>query len=49
VQPPAPALRRLALGLGIVFSVGMWLGALALIDLTATWFLGEPGTVSDLG
>ena len=42
-------MRRLALALGVVFSLGMWLGAFALIDLTATWFLGEPGTVSDLG
>ena len=42
-------MRRLALALGIIFSLGMWLGAFALVDLTATWFLGEPGTVSDLG
>jgi hypothetical protein len=41
--------RRLALGLGIAFSLAMWLAGLALVDLVGTWFLGEPGTVSDLG
>ena len=42
-------MRRLALGLGIAFSLAMWLAGFALVDLVGTWFLGEPGTVSDLG
>lgn len=42
-------MRRLALGLGIAFSLAMWLPGFALVDLVGTWFLGEPGTVSDLG
>jgi len=41
--------RWLALGLGIIFSLAIWLVGFALVDLVGTWFLGEPGTVSDLG